>query len=367
MLDSDHIGDLLRVVIETTQVSTRGPTVGMFERALEKKLGVKHAICTSSGTAALQVALKALGVGPGTDVIVPALSFIATANAVSLLGADPVFVDSGNLLEGDFTLGISVSSIQEVLAAYEKTSRGPVNKNTGRTLAAVVPMHTLGRLCNMTPIRRLCNEWGIPVVEDAAEAIGSKDSQGLHPGSSGIATLSFNGNKTITTGGGGAVLTDSDRLAERIRHLSSVAKKIHPWKFEHDEIGWNYRMPAVNAALGVSQIDNLELIISSKARLHAAYETQFSDSPFFSVVPNPLNQTPNNWLVAVSLSEEHKKHLNGVLDAVITLGVECRPMWDLLPLLKPYINADRSSVSNAAAIRETLICLPSSPILGNSL
>jgi len=352
--------------IESGFVSSVGPAVQEFERKLSEFSGVKHAVSTSSGTAALQLALKISGVGPGDDVAVPAMSFIATSNAVAFLGANPVFVDSVTLGQGS-TLGMSIDSLEELLTFYKQTPEGPINKATGSRLAAIVPMHALGRICALASIRELAASWKVAIVEDAAEAIGSFGSDGTHSGDTDIAILSFNGNKTITTGGGGAVLTNSDRFAAAARHLSTTAKIPHPWRFSHDAIGWNFRMPALNASLGVSQMNFLPRILEAKFQLYESYRKAFSGSQFFEFLGNPIGQVPNNWLIPIKLKEPNVDLLGKVLDDASSSGIYSRPVWDLLSDQSPYEQNRAVNLKNARSIRDSIICLPSSPKLGMNL
>jgi len=348
------------LVLDSGFVSSVGPTVQEFERLLCEMSGVKNSVSTSSGTSALQLALKVVGVEPGNQVVVPAMSFMATANAVSLLGAVPVFVDSVSLSPGS-SLGMSSESLEELLREYSKSPDGPRQKETGAKISAIVPMHALGRLCDLGAIRQLAADWKIPIVEDAAEALGSFSSEGAHPGSSHVAILSFNGNKTITTGGGGALLTNSDELAGKARHLSTTAKIAHPWRFSHDAVGWNFRMPALNAALGVAQMQSLPKILEAKRLLHDRYKEAFANAKFFEFLDNPADQQPNNWLIAVKLRSPDLGSLDQVLDGTHSIGIQCRPVWDLLSDQLPYLDNTAATLANAREIRNSVLCLPSSP------
>jgi perosamine synthetase len=348
------------LTLESGFVSSVGPTVQEFERLLCELSGVKNSVSTSSGTSALQLALKVVGVEPGDHVVVPAMSFMATANAVSFLGAAPVFVDSVKLRAGP-SLGICPESLEELLRDYSKGPEGPLHKGTGAKISAIVPMHALGRLCDLRVIRRMAADWKIPIVEDAAEALGSFSTDGAHPGFSDVAILSFNGNKTITTGGGGALLTNSDEFADKARHLSTTAKIAHPWRFSHDAVGWNFRMPALNAALGVAQMQSLPKILDAKRLLYDRYKEAFSNSKFFEFLDNPADQQPNNWLIAVKLRSPDLGSLDQALDGTHSIGIQCRPVWDLLPDQLPYRHNTAVALPNAREIRNSVLCLPSSP------
>jgi perosamine synthetase len=359
----DHrASDAVLSTLQSGFVSSVGPAVGDFERRIESFTGVQHCVSTSSGTSALQLALKVHGVAAGDHVAVPALSFIATANAVSLLGAVPVFVDSVKL-DNASPLGLSVESLQTLLEDYVRTEEGPCHKETKARLSAVVPMHTFGRLTDLRELKDVALDWGIQVVEDAAEAIGSFWNDKSHPGKSSSAILSFNGNKTITTGGGGALLTNSEEIALKARHLSTTAKIPHPWRFSHDAVGWNFRMPALNAALGIGQMEALPEILAAKENLYMAYKAAFQESEFFGFMENPPNQQPNNWLIAVRLKESNSEILGGVLDESNNSGINCRAVWDLLPNQRPYRLEDSERFENAKEVRGSVVCLPSSPAL----
>ena len=359
----DHrVNEAVLSTLQSGFVSSVGPAVGDFERRIESFTGVQHCVSTSSGTSALQLALKVHGVAAGDHVAVPALSFIATANAVSLLGAVPVFVDSIKL-ENSSSLGLSVESLQALLENYVRTEEGPRHRETKARLSAVVPMHTFGRLTDLSALRDVALAWSIQVVEDAAEAIGSFWDDRSHPGESNSAILSFNGNKTITTGGGGALLTNSDEIALKARHLSTTAKIPHPWRFSHDAVGWNFRMPAINAALGIGQMEALPEILAAKEDLYTAYKAAFQEAQFFDFLENPPNQNPNNWLIAIKLKQSDESLLGNLLDQTNNNGIQCRPAWDLLPEQLPYNRNSSGSTANASEIRDSVICLPSSPNL----
>ena len=249
--------------VRSTYVSSVGEYVQDFETELAAVCGVKHAVAMVNGTAALEVALKVVGVEPDSEVLLPSLTFVATANAVSHLNAVPHFVDVE-----DRSLGIdSDALVRHLKKIGRQTSEGLFNKETGRRISAIIPVHVFGHPVAMDDLNAVANSFDLPVIEDAAEALGSQYKQ-KHCGSLGQAgAFSFNGNKILTTGGGGAVVTNDSKIADLARHLSSTAKLVHPWEFEHDSVGYNYRMPNLNAALGVSQLMDLETRIASKRTL----------------------------------------------------------------------------------------------------
>jgi perosamine synthetase len=341
-------------------VSSVGVYVDLFGQKLSEFTGVSHAIPIVNGTSALQLALHLSGVRAGDEVAIPSLSFIATANAVRFLGAEPVFLDSCSV-DSNLTLGISSESFLELITNYQMSEGSLRNKKSGARLSALVPMHTLGRLVDMTNLETLAGELGVAVVEDAAEALGSFRGR-LHSGSRNIATLSFNGNKTITTGGGGAILTNDPEIASLARSLSSTAKVDHPWRFSHTAVGWNFRLPAINSALGCAQMDALETILQSKSSLANKYSHSFLDSEFFDFLPNPTEQKPNNWLSAVRVKNKNV-NLDTVLNLVNAKGIRCRPMWDLLSDQAPYQFNQKTRLVNAVEIRNSIITIPSSPKL----
>lgn len=340
-------------------VSSVGPHVEQFAQDLSEFSCVPFVVPIVNGTSALQLALHLSGVGPGDEVIVPALSFVATANAVSFLGAKPVFADSVALDESN-SMGISSGSVEALLSNYVLTSNQYLNKFSGARLAAIVPMHTLGRLADLTEIENLV-AGVVPIIEDAAEALGSF-SNGKHSGMEHDAVLSFNGNKIITTGGGGAFITSSEERADRARLVSATAKVPHSWRFSHSELAWNFRMPALNAALGVAQMTKLPKFLEAKRELYLSYKRAFVDSEFFEFMENPLGQEPNNWLIPI---RSKGVEISGVLDLVSERGLHCRPMWDLLPTLDFYKGNLTSDLSNSRQIRGQVICLPSSANLSS--
>jgi len=338
-------------------ISSVGVHVDQFASELASFTGVPFAVPIVNGTSALQLALFVAGVRPGDEVIVPALSFVATANAVSFLGANPVFTDSVNL-DKDLSMGMSPDSLKEMLANYRKDRRGFFNKKSGARLAAVVPMHTLGRLVDLEEIESLLGG-EVPIVEDAAEALGSFRHD-EHPGIQFDAILSFNGNKIITTGGGGAFLTTSPERAELARRLSTTSKIPHSWEFAHSDQAWNFRMPALNAAVGVAQMKMLPKFLEKKQLLADRFLDAFADSEYFEFIRTPDNQRSNNWLNAV---RSRDADITGILDRVNEAGVHCRPMWNLLPSLNFFKKSLTTDLKNAEEIRQSVVCLPSSASL----
>ncbi len=360
-LHEPNIGELERRYVdeclESTFVSSVGAFVGRFEQEVAEYTGAAAAVAVSNGTVALQIAMSLAGVQAGDEVIVPALSFIATANAVAHIGAHPVFVDS----EAD-TLGMSPSAVAAVLESAERTSAGLVNRSTRRRIAAIVPMHTLGHPLRIAELVALADEYGVPVVEDAAESLGSFVGE-KHTGTFGrLGTLSFNGNKIVTTGGGGMILTDDLELAKRAKHLTTTAKLPHPWEFEHDEVGYNFRMPNLNAALGVAQVERLDGFRVAKRRLAARYAEVFAAVDGVEFLSEPAGTTSNYWLCAIRV-EGGLAERDAVLKATNDDGLLCRPFWNMLNAQKPYRDAETGPLPVATDLHATVVCVPSSVAL----
>ncbi len=346
----------LMACLKSTFVSSVGAYVDRFERALADFTGARHAVAVVNATAGLHVALIALGVDAGSEVLVPGLSFVATANAVAHCGALPHFVDASPA-----TLGIDPRALESHLReVVEKTGQGPRNRVTGRRVAAIVPMHTFGHPAEIEELQALAARWGIPLLEDAAESLGSF-SNGRHTGTFGAAgVLSFNGNKIITTGGGGAIITNDDALAHRLKHLTTTAKLPHPWEFFHDEVAWNYRMPNLNAALGCAQLEKLETFLSSKRALAGRYRQAFADSEHFEFVGEPTGATSNYWLNAIRLRKGGLDARDRALTVTNEAGYQCRPAWVPLHRLPMYGAAPRAPLPIAEDLYAHLVNIPSS-------
>jgi perosamine synthetase len=342
--------------IDSTFVSSVGKYVDRFEQLVAEYTGVKYAIATVNGTAALHIALELVGAGYGDEVITQPLSFIATCNAISYCGAKPIFVD----VDLD-TLGMSPVSLKKFLSENgTKTSTGCINKNTGKKIAAVLPMHTFGHPCRIDEIAKICDEFNIPLIEDAAESLGSY-YQGRHTGSFGkLATLSFNGNKTITTGGGGMIITDDEVIAKRAKHITTTAKQPHPYEFVHDEIGYNYRLPNINAALGCAQMESLLKLLESKRVIAHAYAEFFRDSnlTFFN---EPEHAHANYWLNSLVLQDKEARE--DFLKELNAANVMSRPIWRLMNELSMFHNCQTSDLSNAKWLEERVVNIPSSAII----
>jgi aminotransferase in exopolysaccharide biosynthesis len=353
--------------LDTGWVSTAGQWVSRFEQELCAVTGASHAVAVTNGTVALRLALHLLGVGPSDEVLLPPLSFVATANAVAHLGAVPHFVD----IETS-SLGLCPQALADCLERIaERTPAGLFNRETGRRLAALLPVHVFGHPADLPGLLVVAQAWGLPVVEDAAEALGSwRDHAGkaCHCGLFGtIGTLSFNGNKLITTGGGGALLTHDVQLAQRARHLSTTAKLPHPWAFEHDEVAWNDRLPNLNAALGVAQLEDLSRRLEAKRQLAERYAQAFAGVEGVELVSEPQGCRSNHWLVSLRFTAadlaEAQAQRHSLLEVAHAAGIFLRPVWQPLHLLPMYAHAPRGPLAVAKDQAARLLNLPSSPQL----
>ena len=346
----------LQECLDTTFVSSVGPFVDRFEKDLAQYTGAKHAVVTVNGTAALHVALLMAGVGPDDEVLIPTLSFVATANAVRYCGAIPHFVDSD-----ERTLGMDPVALRVWLQASTDMNSGfIINRQSGRRIRALVPVHTFGHPCDLDGLLAVAADFNLVVVEDAAESLGSWYN-GQHAGTYGLlGILSFNGNKTITTGGGGAILTDDPELARRAKHMTTTAKVSHRWDYVHDEIGFNYRMPNVNAALGCAQLEQLPSFLASKRRLLERYLDAFSGIPGVSFFQEPPGCSSNYWLQSLLLDEGDVAVRDAILETTNDSGFMTRPAWTLLHRLAPYVDCPRAPLPMAQTLETRIINLPSS-------
>jgi perosamine synthetase len=342
--------------IESTYVSSVGKYVDQFEIELAKFTGAKFAISMSNGTAALHLALRLAGVKRDDEVLVQSFTFVATANAITYCGATPHFVD----IESE-NLGIDPIKLQEYLSEITEISAGyTLNKKTKKPLKALVVMHTFGHPSKIAELLDVAKRFNLTLIEDAAEAIGSYYNN-EHTGTFGLmGTLSFNGNKTITTGGGGALLTNNQELAGHAKHLSTTAKLSHKWAFKHDEIGYNYRMPNINAALGCAQLELLPTILDKKLELFNKYKSQFAIIKGISIFERPENCQSNYWLQTLKLDSPDLDLRDQILEELNTAGFMSRPGWDLVSSLAPFIENPRMSLETSIDLFASLINIPSS-------
>lgn len=380
--------------IESTFVSSVGKYVDRFEEMIRDFTGAKYAIATVNGTAALHIALKLAGVQQGDLVITQPLTFVATCNAITYCGAEPVFVD----IDPD-TLGMSpdslelwlstntiiqddvcylkdvhklhelsqvhestnlhkLSQINELQESFENNSCKFVEIRGPRRISACVPMHTFGHPCKIDRITEICNRYHITVIEDAAESIGSY-YKGQHTGTFGkLGILSFNGNKTITTGGGGMILTNDDELGPLAKYITTTAKKPHPWKFEHDMIGYNYRLPNINAALGCAQMEMLPEILKNKRKTAKSYQVFFNNLKDITFIQEPSDSIANYWLNAILLKNEEERNI--FLEQTHSQKVNCRPAWTLMNKLPMFSKSICSDLLESYKVEAKLVNIPSS-------
>lgn len=347
----------LKECLDSTYVSSVGKFVDRFEDELAKYTGAKYAISVVNGTAALQIALKLAGVTTGDEVLIPALTFVATANAVTYCNATPHFVDSE-----ERTLGIDAAKLREYLTSNTSRQSGHcINKNTGNIIRALVPMHTFGHPSDIESLLSVAHDFNIVLVEDAAESLGSF-YHGQHTGTFGLlGTLSFNGNKTITTGGGGAILTNNAELARHAKHLTTTAKLPHAWEFRHDEIGYNYRMPNINAALGCAQLEQLPDKLKAKRDLFQEYQQAFANIRGVKLFSELKNCHSNYWLQTLIIDENQAEQRNSILEATNAAGIGTRPVWVLMNELAPFIKAPLADLATAKNLASRILNIPSSP------
>jgi aminotransferase in exopolysaccharide biosynthesis len=340
--------------IDTTYVSYVGQYVTRFEDEIRQLTGAKFAVAVSSGTAALHVALLLAEVTPGDEVITQPLTFVATANAISYCGAQPVFVDVERA-----TMGLDPEKLNDFLInnATLKSDGRCYNKTTGRKIAACVPMHTLGHPVRIDQIMEICQKYHIPVVEDAAEALGSF-YKGQHAGTFGdIGILSFNGNKPVTTGGGGMIITNDEALAAKAKHLTTTAKKPHPWEFFHDAVGYNYRMPNINAAVGCAQMECFAGVLENKRATAQIYNRFFQDAGI-AFITEPAHACSNYWLNAIVLKDRQEREQ--FLAYSRGKGIQTRPVWKLMPDLSMYRHCQCTPLETAQWLEDRLVNIPSS-------
>ena len=350
--------------INTGWVSTAGAWVTKFEDYISKYTGAEYAVAVVNGTVALRLSLFCLGVKQNDEVLMPPLSFVATANSVSHLGAFPHFVD----IEPE-TLGMCPEALEKRLSEIATLRDGKVyNKKTGRIIRAVLPVHVFGLVAKISKIKKVCDKWNLPIVEDAAEALGSFTkirSNLTHAGLIGnVGIISFNGNKIVTTGGGGVLITNNKKISDFARHLSNTAKKNHPYEFFHDQIGWNDRLPNLNAALGVSQLEVLDIKLKQKKKLHSIYKNVFSDLEGVEIISKSKNTQSNYWLITLRLNcEKFRDVRDQLLDKAHNCGLLLRPSWKLISELPMYRDSEKGVLKEAEDQSFRLINLPSSPQL----
>ena len=340
--------------IDSTFVSSVGKYVDMFEEKFAKKVGSRYAIATVNGTSALHISLLLANVQSNDEVLTQPLTFIATCNAIDYVNAKPIFID----VDLD-TMGLSPKSLRTFLEKNcELKDNKCINKTTNKTIKACIPMHTFGHPCHIDEIKVICENWNITLIEDAAESLGSY-YKNKHTGTFGqLGAFSFNGNKIITAGGGGVIVTDDESLAKRAKHLTTTAKVPHTFEYAHDEIGYNYRMPNLNAALLVAQLEQLDLFIESKRKLAIEYDLFFKSEESIDFISEPKYSKSNYWLQSVIVKDV--KTRNKFLDLTNKNGVMTRPIWRLMNELKMFQDAQCCSLENAKYLEQRVVNITSS-------
>jgi len=353
--------EYVKECLDSGWVSSVGRYVDRFEADLAAFTGSSHAVATVNGTAALHVCMQLAGVDPGDEVLLPSLTFVATANAVRYCGATPHFVDCSAM-----TLGVDAAALHDYLADLVEMRDGHAcNRHTNARISALIVMHAFGHPADLDPLLDLCRRHRIRLIEDAAESLGSY-YKGRHTGVYGdLAALSFNGNKVITTGGGGAILTQDGELARRAKHLTTTARVAHRWNFVHDEVGYNYRLPNLNAALGCAQLEQLPERLAAKRILAGRYAQAFDQVDGIELVLEPAHARSNYWLNALLLSSERVDERDRLLEASNAAGIMTRPVWTLMHRLPMYRDCPRMPLPVAEDLERRLINIPSSPFLSD--
>lgn len=351
--------DAVKECLDTGWVSSAGKFVDQFELKLAEFIGVKRAVAVVNGTSALHASLKLTGVEAGDEVLVPTLTFVATANAVTYCGATPHFVDSE-----EKTLGVDPEKLRIWLTEIgEIRGKEFYNRKTGRRIKALIVVHVFGHSADLDPIAELCSEMNIALIEDAAGALGSY-YKGRHVGNRGnFSIVSFNGNKTITTGGGGAILTNDEDAGKLAKHVTSTAKLPHPWSFEHDQVGFNYRMPNLNAALGCVQLEALPLLLEKQRNLAVKYRKALAAVEGLIFFDEPEFAKSNFWLNALLLNTDQSNQRDFLLKCFHDNGLGARPAWTLLHKLPMFRNNPKMDLTTAQNLESRLINIPSSAFL----
>ena len=355
-----HEQEYVKDCLNSGFVSSIGSYVNQFETDLSRFTKAIFAVAVVNGTAALQICLKLAGVQPGDEVLIPALTFVATANAVCYCGAVPHFVDSDMN-----SLGVNADKLDDYLKEIaEIRNRICYNKLTGRPIRALIAMHTFGHPVHLDRILQVCGDHELKLIEDAAESLGSY-YKNIHTGKFGkLAALSFNGNKIVTTGGGGAILTDDEELYREAKHLTTTAKLPHRWAFVHDKVGYNYRMPNLNAALGCAQMEQIEKFLCLKRALAEEYRKAFAGMPGIRYFTESSYAKSNYWLNTLILSKENAPLRDSILEETNSQGIQTRPAWTLMSQMPMFRNCPRMDLSTAESLERRIINIPSSAKLG---
>jgi len=355
----DSEQSFLRECMLSKFVSSVGPFVERFESELAETVGAKYVVAVVNGTSALQVALRVAGVKAGDEVLMPSLTFVATANAVNYLGATPHFSDSNR-----HTLGLDPKSLKNRLKDIsEKSANGLRNRRTGRRMSAIIPMHTFGHPCDLESLVSIAHDYDLVVIEDASQALGSFYF-GKHVGTFGkLGVISFNGNKIITSGGGGAIVTSDPELANYSKYLTTTAKSDHKWEFVHNEVGYNFRLPNINAALGCAQLRKLPEFLEAKRRLFQLYKEAFNSITGFELMTEPKGCQSNYWLQTIILEPKFSSQRDKILQTSNASGFGTRPAWQLMHQLPMYNSCPRGPLSVAESLAKRIINLPSGSAL----
>ena len=346
----------LNECIDSGYVSSIGKFVDKFEEKIAEYTGSKYVVATTNGTAALHIALLISDVNKGDEVITQPLTFVATCNAIRYCGANPIFVDVDRE-----TMGLSPDSLNYFLSENADIKNNQCfNKTTGKIIKACVPMHTFGHSCRISEIKEICDKYKIILIEDAAESLGSFYN-GKHTGTFGsLGVLSFNGNKIISGGGGGCIITDDEALAKKAKHITTTAKVPHKWEYSHDMVGYNYRMPNINGALLVAQLERLENFLVSKREVAMKYKFFFKNKPY-GFVEEPVNSCSNYWLNSIILIDKEERDL--FLRETNSKGITTRPIWTLMNKLSMFQGSQCGELSNAEWLEERVANIPSSMLI----
>ena len=349
----------LEECVSTNFVSSVGIFVSKFEKMLSKLTGAKHVIATVNGTSALHLSLLCLGIGFKDEVLLPALTFVGSANSIRYCNATPHFCD---ISEDD--LNLDLDKLRDHLKfTAEKHHVHSINKYTNNRIAAIMPVHVYGQPVDMETLLSIASEYKLTILEDAAESLGSFLNK-KHTGTFGeIGCLSFNGNKIVTTGGGGAILTDDDMLAKQIRHMSTTAKIAHPWELSHDEIGYNYRMPNINAALGCAQLELFSNLLENKRNLHMKYKKELDGIPWLRLISENKESISNYWLNTVILKNNEDCFQKRLIETCHKEKIFLRPSWKPLHLLPMFQSFPKSELNTASFLQKKIVNLPSSAFL----
>ncbi len=346
---------LIKKCIQSTFVSSYGPWTDKFEKILKKFTKSKNVIAVCNGTSALHLSLKSLNIGINDEVIISNLNFIAAPNAIKYCGAEPILIDCCQK-----SLGIDVEKFEDFLKKKTlKRKKYLINKITKKKIKALIVTHIFGHSGDIEKIVKISKKYNLRVIEDASEALGSFYKK-KHLGTFGdIGVLSFNGNKIITTGGGGAVLTNNKKISNYLRHISTTAKKKHNFKFDYDEIGYNYRMPNLNAALGCSQMKKISSHLKRKNFLYASYQREFRNNNFFDFFLHPKNSKGNLWLQTIILKKKYSKHRDRIIKFLINKGIQARPVWTIISEQKKFKKSFKTDIENSKLLEKQIINLPS--------